>query len=124
MNTVIPEALPSLLMDSVRLRQVFQNLIDNAVQHSPEHGVVTIRVSEIENAGRNWIECTVEDNGPGFDAESLDRAFEPFFTKREGGTGLGLSIVQRIVEEHSGNVVACNVSGGAMVRVRLPVGEA
>jgi PAS domain S-box-containing protein len=122
-NAVIPETLPALLMDSVRLRQVFQNLIDNAVQHSPENGAVTIRVSEIENADRHWIECTVEDNGPGFDAESLDRAFEPFFTKREGGTGLGLSIVQRIVEEHSGNVVACNVSGGAMVRVRLPVAE-
>ena len=122
--TNIPASLPPLLMDSARLQQVFENLIDNAVQHSPDDRVVTIRTSVIEQAGRNWIECSVEDSGPGFDEESIDRAFEPFFTKRDGGTGLGLSIVQRVVEEHSGKVFVDNApGGGAMVRVRLPVAE-
>jgi signal transduction histidine kinase len=111
-------------MDGARLQQVFENLLDNAAEHSPSEGVVTIRASVTEQAGRNWIECSVEDEGPGFDAEAVDRAFEPFFTKRQGGTGLGLSIVQRIVEEHSGKVFADNVpGGGAMIRVRLPVAE-
>jgi PAS domain S-box-containing protein len=122
--TSIPATLPPLLMDSDRLQQVFENLIDNAVQHSPDNGVVTMRASVVEHAGRNWIECTVEDRGAGFDEESIDRAFEPFFTKRDGGTGLGLSIVQRFVEEHSGKVFAGNApGGGAMVRVRLPLAE-
>jgi PAS domain S-box-containing protein len=122
--TSIPASLPPLLMDGARLQQVFENLLDNAAEHSPSEGVVTIRASVTEQAGRNWIECSVEDEGPGFDAEAVDRAFEPFFTKRQGGTGLGLSIVQRIVEEHSGKVFADNVpGGGAMIRVRLPVAE-
>ncbi len=123
--TAIPAVLPQLLMDTARLQQVFENLLDNAVQHSPDDGIVTVRASLVEHAGRNWIECSVEDTGPGFDEESAQRAFEPFFTKREGGTGLGLSIVQRYVEEHSGKVFAGNApGGGALVRVRLPVAEA
>ena len=122
--TSIPQTLPPLLMDGARLQQVFENLIDNAAEHSPPQGVVTIRATVCEYAGRNWIECSVQDDGPGFDAESADRAFEPFFTKRQGGTGLGLSIVHRIVEEHSGKVLAGNApGGGAMIRVRLPVAE-
>jgi PAS domain S-box-containing protein len=123
--TSIPATLPPLLMDSTRLRTVFENLIDNSAEHSPSGGIVTMRASVIEHGHRNWIECTVEDNGPGFDAESIDRAFEPFFTKRQGGTGLGLSIVHRIVEEHSGKVFAGNSpGGGALMRVRLPAAEA
>lgn len=120
----VPASLPPLLMDRARLRQVFENLIDNAAQHSPPDGVVSARACVIQHAGRSWIECTVEDSGPGFAPEDIDRAFEPFFTKRQGGTGLGLSIVQRIVEEHSGTVFADNgPGGGAMIRVRLPVAE-
>lgn len=122
--TSISPSLPPLFMDGARLQQVFENIIDNAAEHSPPDGVVTIRASLTEHGGRSWIECSVQDDGPGFDAEAADRAFEPFFTKREGGTGLGLSIVQRIVEEHSGKVFAGNApGGGAMIRVRLPVPE-
>jgi PAS domain S-box-containing protein len=122
--TSIPPSLPMLFMDGARLQQVFENLIDNAAAHSPPQGVVTIRAALTAHAGRNWVECSVQDDGPGFDKDTLDRVFEPFFTLRLGGTGLGLSIVQRIVEEHSGKVVAGNApGGGAMVRVRLPVAE-
>jgi signal transduction histidine kinase len=123
--STVSDSLPPLLMDRGRLCQVFENLIDNAVQHSPQHGMVSTQASLVEHAGRTWIECTVQDNGRGFAPEDVDHAFEPFYSKREGGTGLGLSIVQRIVEEHSGRVFAGNApGGGAMIRVRLPVADA
>ena len=114
--------VPALLMDRGRMRQVFDNLIDNAVKLSPNGACVEITTSLI---GARWVECRVEDRGPGFSADQLGRAFEPFFTRRKGGTGLGLSIVQRIVEEHSGKVDAANrQGGGAVLTVRLPVPQA
>jgi PAS domain S-box-containing protein len=115
----------TLLIDRSRLRQVFENLIDNAVQHSPAGGHVWIRSRPVEQAGRRWVELLVEDEGRGFRPQDLDRVFDPFYTVREGGTGLGLSIVQRIVEEHAGKVVAGNrPGGGAVVTILLPVADA
>jgi PAS domain S-box-containing protein len=114
--------LPSLLMDPSRMRQVFENLIDNAIQHSDPGMSVQIGGSVVDHAGRHWVECRVDDEGPGFAPNDFDRVFEPFFSQREGGTGLGLSIVQRIVEEHSGRVVAANrAEGGGSIRVLLPL---
>lgn len=118
----VPNGLPTLLMDSSRLRQVFENLIENAIQHSERGGKVEISGSIVEHAGRHWVECRVDDEGHGFAVENLERIFEPFFTMREGGTGLGLSIVQRIVEEHSGKVFATNrPEGGGSIRVLFPL---
>jgi PAS domain S-box-containing protein len=115
----------TLLIDRSRLQQVFENLIDNAVQHSPSGSRVRIRSRPVEQAGRRWIELLVEDEGRGFPPQDLDHVFDPFFTAREGGTGLGLSIVQRIVEEHSGKVSAANrPDGGAVVTILLPVADA
>jgi PAS domain S-box-containing protein len=120
----VKKDMPELLMDASRLRQVFENLIDNAVQHSDGGGKVQISGTVTEHAGRHWVECCVDDEGPGFEEENIDRVFEPFFTQREGGTGLGLSIVQRIVEEHSGKVFAANrAEGGGRIRVLFPLSE-
>jgi signal transduction histidine kinase len=75
----------------------------------------------VEEAGRDWVRCTVRDGGPGFREEDLPHVFEPFFSKRRGGTGLGLSIVQRILEEHQGIIRLCNTeAGGAEVTLLLP----
>lgn len=123
-ENAIPLQLPKILMDRARMCQVFLNLIDNAAHHAPAGSKVRVTGSVIDRAGRPWIECDVEDDGPGFAREDVERAFEPFFTRREGGTGLGLSIVQRIVLEHSGRVFAENRDeGGARIRVLLPVAE-
>ncbi len=118
------EAMPTLLMDRSRLRQVFENLIDNAIQHSDPGGVVRITGALADHAGRHWVECIFDDEGPGFPPLHFDRVFEPFFSQREGGTGLGLSIVQRIVEEHSGKVSASNrPEGGGRIRVLFPLAD-
>lgn len=120
----VQEGFPPVLMDQRRLLQVFQNLLENAIQHSPPGGTVIVEAGEIRTDEKAWIACTIEDDGPGFRTEDLPRIFEPFFTRRRGGTGFGLSIVQRIVEEHRGSIAASNrPAGGAMMIVRLPFAE-
>jgi signal transduction histidine kinase len=117
----VKRGLPQVLMDRRRLVQVFQNLIDNAVRHSPSGATVAVEAGPLTTENETWIHCQVVDAGPGFRTDDLAQVFEPFFTRRRGGTGLGLSIVQRIVEEHGGSVTAENrPEGGAVMRVRLP----
>jgi PAS domain S-box-containing protein len=112
-----PSDLPRVCIDESRILQVFSNLLDNAIRYSPAGGCVTLSVA----AGAGWLECRVEDAGPGVAAEDLASIFEPFFTRRRGGTGLGLAIVQKIVVEHGGVVAYCaREGGGARMVVRLP----
>lgn len=121
LSNQVDEQLPPIAMDRPRLRQVFENLVENAIQHSPRGESVTISASELVRAGQKWIECRVEDHGGGFLPFDLPHVFEPFYTRRENGTGLGLSIVQQIVEEHDGHVGAGNrAEGGAVITVQLP----
>jgi signal transduction histidine kinase len=117
----VPEDLVPIMMQPSRMVQVFRNLIENALQHTPPGGSVRLEAGEVADNGRRWVEFVVEDSGPGFETEDLARIFEPFFSRRQGGTGLGLSIVHRIVEEHGGQVSAANgFGGGAVLTVRLP----
>jgi PAS domain S-box-containing protein len=113
--------LPVLSLDVGRMEQVFENLILNAIQHSPAGGTVRT-AARLGGAVPNVsVVCTVEDEGPGFPEADIPRIFQPFFSRRRGGTGLGLSIVQRIVEAHGGSIVASNrAGGGAMFAVTLP----
>ena len=73
-----------------------------------------------------WVELRIEDDGPGFPAEALDKVFEPFFTtKGAGGTGLGLATVFAIVRDAKGGVQASNgPEGGAVVEVWFPLQRA
>jgi PAS domain S-box-containing protein len=114
--------LPAIRMDRLKLVQVFQNLLDNAIQFSPPETAVTLTAEIVELAGGPWAAISVLDRGRGFHHADIDRIFEPFFTRRRGGTGLGLSIVQRIVEEHGGRIEAQNRDGGgARMTVFLPL---
>lgn len=118
----VPPGVWTVRMDRSRLIQVFQNLLQNALQHSPTGSLVTIEAEEVFEDEKRWIHCTVRDSGPGFKPEDLPRVLEPFFTRQRGGTGLGLSIVQRIVEGHDGKISAANrPEGGAAVTVTLPL---
>ncbi|NNC06401.1 PAS domain-containing protein [Corallococcus exiguus] len=117
----LADALPPVRMDARRLFHVFRNVVENAVQHSPQGTTVHVTAEAVEEAGRPWVRCTVHDGGPGFRSEDLPHVFEPFFSKRRGGTGLGLSIVQRILEEHQGRIRLSNhPQGGAEVTILLP----
>jgi PAS domain S-box-containing protein len=111
-------------MDESRLIQVFQNLLDNAIRHSPKNSTVKITVNTTTHNDATWLEAIVQDSGPGFIKEDMPKVFEPFFSKRSGGTGLGLPIVNRIVDQHNGKIAIANSpEGGAKVTVLLPVIE-
>jgi signal transduction histidine kinase len=123
---VVVEAPPHLeaRVDPDRLRQGLDNLLANAVRHSPEHGVVTLTVAR--HGGR--VVFSVADDGPGFPADFLPHAFERFRradtarARSEGGSGLGLAIVETIARAHDGAARAANrPGGGAVVEIELPV---
>jgi PAS domain S-box-containing protein len=111
-----------LLADAKKLQQVFINLLDNAAQHSPDGGAITIEVL----AGRgNETEVRVTDRGAGIPAAVLPRIFDTFFTTRRGGTGLGLNIVKHIVETHGGRITLFNNEPppGCTAAVNFPLRE-
>jgi signal transduction histidine kinase len=101
-----------------RVRQVLDNLVENAVEVSPAGGTVTVTA----RAAPPWAELRVRDHGPGLDTEGLRRAFDRFWRGRGGaGSGLGLAIVRRLVEADGGQVELAPAPGGgleAIVRLR------
>jgi PAS domain S-box-containing protein len=117
----VPRDLRPALIDRDRMAQVFQNLLENAVQATPAGGFVRVTAAEEELDSRPGIRCRVEDSGTGFKPGEIGRIFEPFYSDRHGGTGLGLAIVQRIVEQHHGRIEADNrPEGGAVLMLWLP----
>lgn len=122
LHSHIADGLPEILMERRRLEEVFHNLIENAIQHSPSGGTVTVAASVTVSEDLPVIRVSIEDEGPGVDAADEQHLFEPFFTRRRGGTGLGLAIVKRIAEEHCADVQLSNGrDGGALALVQLPV---
>jgi signal transduction histidine kinase len=112
-----PEApLPKLPMDTEKMKQVFINLIRNAIEAMPDGGIVSV---ESELVAGN-VRVTVRDNGPGL-PEGLD-VFQLFVSTKTGGTGLGLSIAQQIVLDHGGEIAVERASaGGTVFTVALPL---
>lgn len=114
----------TIIGDGDRLAQVFTNLVDNAIKHTPQGGKV--RIWSSTKAG--WVNVHVDDEGGGIPAPDLSRIFERFYQvdkARSGqrGVGLGLAIVREIVEAHGGRVVAQSETGkGSRFSVQLPVG--
>ncbi|MDZ4185355.1 MAG: cache domain-containing protein [Desulfuromonadales bacterium] len=111
-----PEAM--VIGDEDQLRQVFTNLLINALQVMPDGGDLGI-VSATTDQGACRI--TISDSGPGLSPEALEKLFTPFFTTRRGGTGLGLAISYAIVRDHGGSISVENIQGGgAAFTVLLP----
>ncbi|MBC8367680.1 ATP-binding protein [bacterium] len=109
------------------LQQLFANLLVNAAQAIEDGGKVRLALSTLSRLGAeedNWVEVSVEDEGPGIPPENLTRIFEDFFTTKRGsgGSGLGLAICRQIAEEHRGSIRAENrEGGGARFVVGLPI---
>ncbi len=125
-------ALPRILGDATQMRQVVHNLLQHAQDataeidknlRSPEIVIRTeaIHFPDADGSERTAVRLTVLDNGPGFDAKLIARAFEPYVTSKPRGTGLGLPVVKKIIEEHGGRIELHNrkEKSGARVLILL-----
>ena len=112
--------------DPAKLHDIVRNLVENAVNYSPEGATVRVDAARRDK----WIDIVVSDSGPGIPPADLTRVFERFYRvdkarSRPGGTGLGLAIVRHLVELHGGTVTAENrPEGGARFTLTLPVQKA
>lgn len=116
----------TIVVDGIQLRQVIENLINNALDAMPEGGILSITTSCVPGDDKDMegdvFEIRVEDTGGGIDEEDLSRIFLPFFTRKSKGTGLGLALMQKIVDMHHGQVETMNIpGGGARFVIRLPL---
>lgn len=107
--TEVPDDLPSVQADKMRLRQILLNLLSNAAKFTNE-GQIGITAKVIDRGDREEVVVGVFDTGPGISPEDQEKLFEPFSqvdassTRRTGGTGLGLSICRHLVELHGGKI--------------------
>ena len=108
--------LPQIEGDATQLRQVVHNLVQNAMDaaHVWPDALVTVRTesSRDDNGQLRAVRLKVEDNGPGFPENVLNRAFEPYVTTKSKGTGLGLAVVKKIADEHGARVRIVNLGRG------------
>ena len=117
-----------VLGDLGQLKQVFLNLLLNAIQSMPGGGRITITAGPSEpppeDGAVRWGQVRIVDNGPGIPADELRRVFDPFFTTKRDGTGLGLAICHGIVEQHQGEIrLESEVGRGTTALVLLPLME-
>lgn len=120
--------LPAATVDPDRLKQVFTNIMSNAVQAMPQGGKLTIQTrhevgtSSQSGEQQNLVCVSFEDTGSGIAPWHLAKIFEPLFTTKARGTGLGLAISNNIVEKHGGSIIVTSQQGkGTCFTVKLPL---
>ena len=114
-----PEILPAVLGDRNRLRQVFINIIDNALKYSDEGGVVTINVQQLDNN----IVITIADNGCGISEKDLPKVKQKFYKANQTvrGSGIGLAVADEIMKLHNGSLDISSTEGvGTTVTITIP----
>ena len=112
-----PETPFPVAVDRCQIRQVFDNLLSNAIHFSPPNGTVTCQW----HIFRHEVLFEIGDQGPGLSEEDLKQAFTVFYSRRTGGTGLGLAIAKKIILDHQGNLWVQNLpGGGAQFSFTLP----
>ncbi|NQF16792.1 two-component system sensor histidine kinase AtoS [Brevibacillus sp. HB1.3] len=114
---VYNEDIPAVMSSPELLKQVFLNILHNALQAKPMEGRIQIEIKNINND----VHVRVTNEGPPIAEENLLAIFEPFFTTKQTGTGLGLAISQRIVQAYGGHIFAQNTPEGVCFTVILPI---
>ncbi len=112
-----PKDIPVIYGDDAQLKQVFYNIIKNALQSMPEGGLLQVSLSVTPD----FIQIIFVDNGKGIAPEELGNIFNPYYTTKDDGSGLGLMIVERIIREHNGELgVESGVEKGTTINIKLP----
>jgi signal transduction histidine kinase len=117
----IPDNLPTISAFDGALKEVFFNLLQNAVQSMPHGGNIDISACYLSNS--NTVQVTIADTGSGIPQDSLQKIFEPFYTTKQTGTGLGLSIVKKKLEDMGASIHAENNGKGASFIIHFSVDE-
>ncbi|MFQ5553837.1 MAG: sensor histidine kinase [Acidimicrobiia bacterium] len=119
----VGEASDPITLDPIRIRQAIDNLVSNAIRHTPSGGVVIISVAQLPDETL----VAIRDTGPGIPEDFLGYVFDRFSradrsrSRRTGGSGLGLPIARELVRAHGGDITAENLAGaGAQLTIRLP----
>jgi two-component system, NtrC family, nitrogen regulation sensor histidine kinase NtrY len=124
-ETEIEINLPDIIGDEKKLRQVFNNLLTNAIDANTASDDNHLKVSakKLSIDDKEMLEIRIIDSGSGIDTTVTNSLFEPYITTKQKGTGLGLAIVKKIIDEHSGTVWLENNKDqkGACAVIRLPV---
>jgi signal transduction histidine kinase len=117
------EFLPPVVLDKEQIKQVFLNILLNAVYATPESGTITVETRLIKRDGyQNFVQVIIKDTGKGISEENMDKIFTPFYTTKHEGSGLGLAISNQIIQEHRGSIeVESNENQGTTFYVNLPV---
>jgi len=103
--------------DAAKLQAALRNLLINAVESITRSGEVRLR---LRREGDRLV-LEVRDTGPGMDAATLDKIFEPYFSTKPAGTGLGLPIARKVIEDHGGSIRLASAPGeGTTVTIELP----
>ena len=109
-----------LRVDGVKIKEVFINIIKNALEAVPMGGILKIKTSWTERCGIRFLDITFEDTGHGISKKNMEKIFAPFFTTKATGTGIGLSVVKKIMEIHDGHVdIKSRAGKGTVVTIQL-----
>ena len=122
------ENLPKVWIDREQMKQVFMNLILNAIQAMQDGGSLGIATRSVARTGADpvgeFVQVEIRDTGVGIPEDNLQHIFDPFFTSKDEGSGLGLAVSHQIVQEHGGFVtVESTVGKGTSFFVHVPVGK-
>ncbi len=114
--------MPDLFLDPNSIARVLLNLVKNATESASDQRDLTIKIVSQYLPEQSLVRLTIEDDGDGFDAEVIERVFEPYVTTKVEGSGLGMAIVQNIIEEHDGHIFVNNVAPrGARITIEFNI---
>jgi len=118
------DSYPNMMADPYRIEQILHNLLSNALQYTPDHGKIIVRISQFNQS----LRIDIQDSGSGIPKKDLPNIFKRFYradrsrSRLRGGTGLGLAITRQLTEAHGGKISASNVpEGGAIFTLSLPI---
>jgi two-component system sensor kinase FixL len=115
--------IPYIFIDKIQMQQVLLNLMQNAIESMQQNHIKSKRIHiQTKSDGLEMIEITINDTGPGFSKEIINKVFKPFFTTKAHGRGMGLAICRSIIEAHGGQfTISPNTNTNSWIRFSLPI---